>query len=113
MFVVCLSRILGNLVRSALRGLGDTNVPRLPGMTQQAGFTLNEIRLLVNEILPGTAQPHWQDVVQRKLEELNILLAQVATMKSLLEDVMRCEDPTLADCIYIAGQKHKVGHGAK
>jgi len=35
------------------------------------------------------------------------LMHHVESMKNLLEDVMRCDDPQLADCIFVTGQKHK------
>lgn len=74
---------------------------------QKAGFTLTEIAILVNDILPNPSpSPQWRDLLQRKLHELNMLLSHVQQMRSLLEDVMRCDDPELADCIYQAGQKH-------
>ncbi len=74
---------------------------------QQAGFTLTEIAILVNDILPSPSpSPQWRDLLQRKLLELNTLLSHVERMRSLLEDVMRCDDPELADCIYQTGQKH-------
>ncbi len=74
---------------------------------QQAGFTLAEIAILVNDILPSPSpNPQWRDLLQRKLLELNTLLSHVERMRSLLEDVMRCDDPELADCIYQTSQKH-------
>jgi MerR family redox-sensitive transcriptional activator SoxR len=74
---------------------------------QQAGFTLTEIAILVNDILPSASpSPEWRALLQRKLLELNTLQAHVEQMRSLLEDVMRCDDPELADCIFQTGQKH-------
>ncbi len=74
---------------------------------QQAGFSLTEIAILVNDVLPDpSARPEWHDLLQRKWHEVNTLLRQVQQMRSLLEDVMRCDDPELADCIYQTGQKH-------
>ncbi len=76
-------------------------------IAQQAGFTLSEITILVNDILPNPSpSSQWRDLLQRKLRELNTLLSQVQQMHSLLEEVMRCDDPELADCIYQTGQKH-------
>ena len=74
---------------------------------QQAGFTLTEVAILVNGILPSASPgPEWRDLVQRKLLELNTRLSHLERMRSLLEDVMRCDDPELADCIYETGQRH-------
>jgi len=75
---------------------------------QQAGFTLAEMRLLFDEIM-GSASPsiEWHDLIQRKLRELNEMLMNVQSMKSMLEDIMNCEAPQLAECIYEVGQKHQ------
>jgi MerR family redox-sensitive transcriptional activator SoxR len=76
---------------------------------QQAGFTLTEIRVLLDEILRSSSPtPQWRELVQRKLREVNSRLRQVESMRSLLEDVMQCNDPELADCIYVTGQKHRL-----
>lgn len=74
---------------------------------QQAGFTLTEIAVLVNDILPSQSpSPKWRALLQRKLVELKTLQSHVERMRNLLEDVMRCDDPELGDCIYQTGQKH-------
>lgn len=75
---------------------------------QQAGFTLDEARILLHEILPSAApKDSWQDLVQRKLLEVNTLMSHVQQMKTLLEDVMNCDAPQLAECIYTTGQKYR------
>lgn len=74
---------------------------------QQAGFTLAEMRLLFNDILTNPAPtPHWQALIQRKLQEMNTMLANIQSMKGLLEAIMQCDDPELADCIYQTGQQY-------
>jgi MerR family redox-sensitive transcriptional activator SoxR len=75
---------------------------------QQAGFSLDETRLLLDDILPGTASSaQWHDLFQRKLEELNTLLGNVQSMKLLLEDIMACDDEQLEECIYQTGLSRK------
>jgi DNA-binding transcriptional MerR regulator len=74
---------------------------------QQAGFTLAELRVLFDDILPNTSSARWHDLIQVKLAELNRLLLNVQSMKALLEDIMRCDGDALEDCIYVTGQKHK------
>jgi len=76
---------------------------------QQAGFTLAELRVLFDDILTSAApSAHWHDLIQRKLQELNLLLLNVQSMKSLLEDIMHCDGSELEECIYLTGQKHKL-----
>jgi MerR family redox-sensitive transcriptional activator SoxR len=79
---------------------------------QQAGFTLDELRILFDEIL-DSADPgvQWHDLIQRKLQELSALLNNVVSMKRLLEDIMECDDAELAECIYLTGQKYRTGEG--
>lgn len=75
---------------------------------QQAGFTLAELRILFDEVLASAAPAaRWHELVQRKVEEMNGLLQNVQSMKSLLEDIMRCDDAELEDCIYWTGQRYR------
>lgn len=76
---------------------------------QQAGFTLDETRILFDEILESTSSgARWHTLIQQKLQELNTRLAHVQAMKSLLEDIMQCDDSQLEECIFLTGQKHEV-----
>lgn len=75
---------------------------------QQAGFTLNEIRVLFDEILWGDAPAgRWNGLIQGKLQEINATLVHIQRMKNLLEDILQCDDETLAECIFETGQRHK------
>src|SRR5262249_23296213 len=74
---------------------------------QQAGFSLTVIAILDNDILLSSSpSAQWHILLQRKLVELKTLQSNIDRMRSLLEDVMLCDDPELADCIYQTGQKH-------
>ena len=60
---------------------------------QQAGFTLAELRVLFDDILTGASPAtRWHELIGRKLQEMNALLLNVQSMKTLLEDIMRCDD---------------------
>jgi MerR family redox-sensitive transcriptional activator SoxR len=75
---------------------------------QQAGFTLDELRVLLDDILANTPPSvEWHDLIQRKLKELSALLDNIQRMKHLLEDIMECDDTQLAECIYLTGQRYK------
>lgn len=75
---------------------------------QQAGFTLAELGVLLNHVLDAESiDADWHDLVHRKLEEMDALLQNIERMKSLLTDIMDCEDSTLAECIVLTGQKHR------
>ncbi len=76
---------------------------------QQAGFTLAELRVLFDDILANpTPAVQWHDLIQRKLQELTALLMNVQSMKTLLEDIMHCDDAHLEECIYFTGKKHNL-----
>jgi MerR family redox-sensitive transcriptional activator SoxR len=74
---------------------------------QQAGFTLAELRILLNQVLDSeTGGAGWHDLVDRKLKEMDTLLRNIDSMKRLLEDIKDCDDSSLAECIVLTGQKH-------
>lgn len=75
---------------------------------QQAGFTLAELRVLFDDVLTNAAPAaRWHELIERKLQELNQLMQNVQSMRSLLQDIMRCDDAELEDCIYWTGQRYK------
>ncbi len=74
---------------------------------QQAGFTLAELGILLNEVLESdTRAAGWQALIDRKLQEMEALLRNVERMKHLLEDIKDCDDETLAECIVLTGERH-------
>jgi MerR family transcriptional regulator, redox-sensitive transcriptional activator SoxR len=64
---------------------------------QQAGFTLDELRILFED----SPAVRWHSLIQRKWQDLNALLDNVLRMKAL------------AECIYLTGEKHKGGYRTK
>ncbi len=74
---------------------------------QQAGFTLAELGVLLNNILEAEAGGMgWHELVERKLREMDALLRNIESMKRLLEDIRDCDDASLAECIVLTGQRH-------
>ena len=74
---------------------------------QQAGFTLAELGILLNNVLDSeSGGASWHELVDRKLEEMDALPRNIENMKRLLEDIMDCDDASLAECIVLTGQKH-------
>jgi DNA-binding transcriptional MerR regulator len=67
---------------------------------QEAGFSLEEIRRLFfgfQNTMPVSAR--WQRLAQDKLAELNARMAQLQSMKDLLERLRtRCRCETVAEC---------------
>lgn len=77
-------------------------------IAQQAGFSITEIDVLLNTILKDDGSAEWQTLAYRKLQEIEERLTHIQSMKRLLEEVLKCDYPELADCIYDAGHKHGV-----
>jgi MerR family redox-sensitive transcriptional activator SoxR len=74
---------------------------------QQAGFTLAELRVLLDNISDaGAGGADWHELIDRKLREMDALLLNIQSMKRLLQDIMDCDDASLAECIVLTGQKH-------
>lgn len=74
---------------------------------RRAGFSLDEVRLLFDDILVNAASKQkWHSLIAQKLEQLNKLLLNVQNMKSVLQDISECDDAALEECLYETGQKH-------
>ena len=74
---------------------------------QQAGFTLAELGILLNNVLDSeSGGTGWHELVERKLKEMDARLRNIENMKRLLQDIMDCDDASLAECIVLTGQRH-------
>jgi DNA-binding transcriptional MerR regulator len=76
---------------------------------QQAGFTLAELGILLNNVLDSeSGGAGWHELVDRKLKEIDAMLRNIESMKRLLKDIMDCDDASLAECIVLTGQRHSL-----
>ncbi|MEO8609078.1 MAG: MerR family transcriptional regulator [Chloroflexota bacterium] len=76
---------------------------------QQAGFTLAELGLLLNNVLDSeVGGAGWHALVERKLKEMDAVLRNIESMKRLLVDIMDCDDASLAECIVLTGERHSL-----
>ncbi|MCQ3930656.1 MAG: MerR family transcriptional regulator [Chloroflexi bacterium] len=75
---------------------------------QQAGFSLAEVGVLLNNVLNAGGAAGWHELVNRKLKEMDALLHNIQNMKRLLEDIMNCDDASLAECIVLTAQRHPI-----
>jgi MerR family redox-sensitive transcriptional activator SoxR len=95
---------------SGQRRYGDSVLKRLAviELAQRAGFTLAETRTLLNgfsEKVPPSAR--WRELADRKLPEIEALIARANAMKRLLEDGLECDCISLDDCgLLLAGDEH-------
>ena len=68
------------------------------GVAQRAGFSLEEIGLLLGASEAEDAAPQLQELANRKLGDVEALIAQAEAMKSWLQGAVACECPTLDIC---------------
>jgi MerR family redox-sensitive transcriptional activator SoxR len=68
-------------------------------MAQEAGFSIEEIRTLVAGFPEGTpAGDRWRELAQRKLPEVDALIARLQAVRSVLEESLRCGCLSLEAC---------------
>ena len=69
-------------------------------MARELGFSLDEIRTLMNGFSPDTPpSERWRQLAARKLPEVEATINQARAMKSLLEKGLRCDCVSVSDCI--------------
>jgi MerR family transcriptional regulator, redox-sensitive transcriptional activator SoxR len=69
-------------------------------MARELGFSLEEIRTLLNGFSPDTPpSTRWQQLAERKLPEVDALIQRATAMKRLLEKGLRCDCVSIQDCI--------------
>jgi len=76
-------------------------VPRIAviDLAHKAGFALDEIRELLDGIATGVPPgEQWAALVERKVPEVDELIAQAQAMRRLLDQLAACTCPTLEDC---------------
>ena len=83
----------GDLLREVLDRLAVVRV------AQQAGFTISEIRTLLDGFSEDTTpSERWRILAQDKLPEVEALVERALSMKDLLERGLRCECLRLEEC---------------
>ena len=80
-------------------GTGVLNYLEIIDVAKRAGFRMDEIRHLFHGFGKGTAAfRRWQTLAQRKLTEMDDLIARAKKMKRLLKNADRCKCLDLEDC---------------
>lgn len=67
-------------------------------VAQRAGFSLDEIKLLLSAASTESVAPQLQELANRKLGDVEALIAQAEAMKGWLQAAQACECPTLDIC---------------
>jgi MerR family redox-sensitive transcriptional activator SoxR len=71
---------------------------RFVDVAQRAGFSLAEIRELLEGADSGRASASLQALAQRRLPDVQALIARAEAMRGWLEAAAECECPSLASC---------------
>jgi MerR family redox-sensitive transcriptional activator SoxR len=78
---------------------GVVNCLAVIDVAKRAGFRVDEIRYLFHGFGKGSPAFHrWQVLAQRKITEMDDLIANARKMKRLLEKADRCKCLDLEDC---------------
>ena len=74
-------------------------------VAQQAGFTISEIRTLLDGFSEDTPpSERWRILAQDKLPEVEALVERALSMKDLLERGLRCECLRLEECSLVGNE---------
>ncbi len=72
---------------------------RLVRMAQEAGFSLDEIRTLLDGFPEGTpAGERWNELARYKIPEVDAVIARTLAVRTVLEESLRCGCLTLDAC---------------
>jgi MerR family redox-sensitive transcriptional activator SoxR len=81
------------------------------GVAQQAGFTIAEIKTLLHGFDAATpAAARWLALAERKLPEVDALIARAHEMKRIIEASLRCGCLTLEECALTLRPPLPAGH---
>jgi MerR family redox-sensitive transcriptional activator SoxR len=79
-------------------------------MAQEAGFTIEEIRTLVSGFPEETpAGDRWRELAQRKLPEVDALIARLQQVRAVLKESLTCGCLTLDACAEIGWHHAETG----
>jgi len=69
------------------------------GIAQQAGFTIADIKTLLHGFNAATpAATRWRALAERKLPEVEALIARAHEMKRIIEESLQCGCLSLEEC---------------
>jgi MerR family transcriptional regulator, redox-sensitive transcriptional activator SoxR len=77
-------------------------------VAQQAGFTISEIRTLLDGFAEDTLpSERWRLLAEEKLPEVEALVKRALGMKDLLERGLRCECLRLEECALVGNEAQR------
>jgi MerR family redox-sensitive transcriptional activator SoxR len=87
--------------QSGQRRYGTETIGRLRiiEVARAAGFTISETRTFLSGF-SGTIPPaaRWRELAARKIAELDVLVAQIMTMRQVLQTSFQCDCLRIEDC---------------
>lgn len=73
---------------------------RVIRMGRELGFSLDELRTLLDGFSPDTPPPErWQELARRKLPEIDAIIQRATAIRQLLQKGLRCDCVSVQDCI--------------
>ncbi|MDX6603157.1 MAG: MerR family transcriptional regulator, redox-sensitive transcriptional activator SoxR [Solirubrobacterales bacterium] len=75
-------------------------------IAQQAGFSLDEIRELLDGSMQEQASDRLQDLARRKLPDIEELISRAEAMKGWLQAAGDCQCPSLDLCVLFSDAAH-------
>jgi MerR family redox-sensitive transcriptional activator SoxR len=94
--------LLPRPARSSNRRSYDSRVMgriRIIQLARSAGFSIAETRTFISGHPSGSIpSSRWQTLADRKIQEMDALIARATEMKSLLRSSFKCGCPTIEDC---------------
>jgi MerR family transcriptional regulator, redox-sensitive transcriptional activator SoxR len=103
--------LLPSPARSSKRRMYDPQVIgriRIVQLARSAGFSISETRTFVGKY-PGGSIPstRWRAMADRKMQEIDALIAKATQMKTLLRSSFKCGCTTIADCVSCSRAIHQ------
>jgi MerR family transcriptional regulator, redox-sensitive transcriptional activator SoxR len=98
--------LLASSGRSAGRRVFPVSTVRriaLIKMAQRAGFTLTEIRALLDRTDQPGATRQWRALAERKLPELDLLIADMQKLRTAVADCLACGCMNFETCQLLSG----------
>lgn len=68
-------------------------------LAQRAGFTLKEIRSLLNTDAAGALSARWRPIAEQKVREVKATIREYQARLTLLEQGLNCTCTDLTDCV--------------
>ena len=80
-------------------------------LARDAGFSISETRSFFKGFPVGTTPARrWREMAERKVTELNRLIARIEQMKAILSASFNCECRELRDCERLIAAKSRCGN---